>query len=306
MEHLFPGLEPPKRTEEAKKKSLQQIKQVTEKRRKFDWQFYATIVSAIVVLFILIASINEDSTFIPNQSNVASDASIDKVILYEHNEALSNKALFHLNKWYYIGEKSLNKDQIEQITPLIERAIFAEESIAIQYPPSFTTMLVTLSDGSEHIISIHYQEKVLYNWATEYSAPFTLDEYFDMIFDIKHGFDKNLSIIIKLLLLFGCYALYAAILRKISPIRIINDEQSDMSILKSLVYGIGFLLLLFTVLNNSENLFGGYNILYIVSVFAIVFILISVYHYVNRNTRSFWEIPISVAFFTLFTIIFTL
>lgn len=305
MDHLFPGLEPPKRTEEAKKKSLEQIKQATEKPRKLDWQFYATIVSAIAVLFVFISSLSAESTFTPAPDNATSDAMIKKIMMYEHTENLADTPLTHLNKWYYFGELHLNEKQIEQITPLVERGINATEKTSVESVPLLQTIIVTMSDGTEHVLSFHLTEHVIYNWSTKKTAPFTIDEYFEL-FKIKDELDKNLSLIIMLLVLFGLYSLYAVILRRISPNRVLEDEQAETGFWKSLAFGIGFFVVLFAVLDYSKQLFGGYNLLFIVSFFTIGFILISIYHYVNRQPRSFWEIPISVLFFTLFTIIFTL
>lgn len=304
MEHLFPGLEPPKRTDEEKKKSLSQIQQATKKRRRLDWQFYATVVSAIAVLFVFIASLSEDSTFTPSPYNLSSDATIENIVMYNHNVDLRDKPLTHLNKWYYFGEYNLNERQIEQVKPLVERAIHAQERTELQSVPELQTMIVTMSDGTEHILSFHHNEKVIYNWGTENTVPFTTEEYFDMVFDIEMDLDKNLSGLIKLLILFGLYSLYAVILREVSPSRVLADEQVEIG--KSLNYGFVFFVLLFTVLEYSIQLFGGYNLLFIVSFFTIGFILISIYYRVNKLPRSYWEIPISVIFFTLFTIIFAL
>lgn len=304
MEHLFPGLEPPKRTDEEKKKSLSQIQQATKKRRRLDWQFYATVVSAIAVLFVFIASLSEDSTFTPSPYNLSSDATIEKIVMYNHNVDLRDKPLTHLNKWYYLGEYNLNERQIEQVKPFVERAIHAQERTELQSVSVLQMMIVTMSDGTEHILSIHHSEKVIYNWGTENTAPFTMEEYFDMVFDIEMDLDKNLSGLIKLLIIFGLYSLYAVILREVSPSRVLEDEQVEIG--KSLTYGFVFFVLLFTVLEYSIQLFGGYNLLFIVSFFTIGFILISIYYRVNKLPRSYWEIPISVIFFTLFTIIFAL
>lgn len=304
MEHLFPGLEPPKRTDEEKKKSLSKIQQATKKRRRLDWQFYATVVSAIAVLFVFIASLSEDSTFTPSPYNLSSDATIENIVMYNHNVDLRDKPLTHLNKWYYFGEYNLNERQIEQVKPFVERAIHAQERTELQSVPELQTMIVTMSDGTEHILSFHHNEKVIYNWGTENTVPFTTEEYFDMVFDIEMDLDKNLFGLIKLLILFGLYSLYAVILREVSPSRVLADEQVEIG--KSLNYGFVFFVLLFTVLEYSIQLFGGYNLLFIVSFFTIGFILISIYYRVNKLPRSYWEIPISIIFFTLFTIIFAL
>lgn len=304
MEHLFPGLEPPKRTDEEKKKSLSQIQQATKKRRRLDWQFYATVVSAIAVLFVFIASLSEDSTFTPSPYNLSSDTTIENIVMYDHNVDLRDKPLTHLNKWYYFGEYNLNERQIEQVKPLVERAIHAQERTELQSVSELQTMIVTMSDGTEHILSFHHNEKVIYNWGTENTAPFTTEEYLDMVFDIEMDLNKNLLGLIKLLILFGLYSLYAAILREVSPSRVLADEQVEIG--KSYTYGFIFFVLLFTVLEYSIQLFGGYNLLFIVSFFTIGFILISIYYRVNKLPRSYWEIPISVIFFTLFTIIFAL
>jgi hypothetical protein len=304
MEHLFPGLEPPKRTDEEKKKSLSQIQQATKKRRRLDWQFYATVVSAIAVLFVFIASLSKDSTFTPSPYNLSSDATIENIVMYNHNVDLRDQPLTHLNKWYYFGEYNLNERQIEQVKPFVERAIHAQERTELQSVPVLQMMIVTMSDGTEHILSFHHNEKVIYNWGTENTVPFTMEEYFDMVFDIEMNLDKNLSGLIKLLILFGLYSLYAVILREVSPNRVLADEQVEIG--KTLTYGFVFFVLLFTVLEYSIQLFGGYNLLFIVSFFTIGFILISIYYRVNKLPRSYWEIPISVIFFTLFTIIFAL
>lgn len=302
MEHLFPGLEPPKRSIEEKEASFQKIKQRTLKQKKWNWQYYVTVCAAIAVFFVLLASL----TSVPlNENHTATASGEIKEIYVFKQTTLHSEYRTQMSKWYNLDKVKLSKPEIETFQTIISRSEKIQQPINMNTNLNYEGFITKYSDGTEHFYLYSYEQNELLNLTAKEKVVLERDEaWFIMDLGIKTD-ERRLSFIIKIVIIFGLVAGYFTLLQQVSPIRKIMEEENDISKWKIFRKGFGSLLAIIIVLSISSIYYEAYNLLFIASFFTLYFLLKKCWQWYRGNTSySYLEIPISAIFFTILSIIY--
>ena len=304
MEHLFPGLEPPKRSTDEKETSLQIIKQRTLKQKKLNWQYYTTVCAAIAVFFVLLASL----TSVPLNENHTNTASGEIKEIYVFKQTtLHSEYRTQMSKWYNLDKNKLSKTEIETFQTIIARSEKIQQPINMKTNLNYAGFITKYSDGTEHFYLLNYEQNELLNLTAKEKVVLERDEArFLMNMEIKTD-EKRMPFIIKIVIIFGLVAGYFTLLQKVSPIRKIIEAENDISKWKIFRKGFGSLLAIIIILSISSIYYEAYNLLFIATFFTLYFLLKKCWQWYRGNTSySYLEIPISAIFFTILSIIYIL
>lgn len=307
MDEQLKKLKAPERTATQRSASLQKIKAHTVKNgNRVKWQYYTTLVSAAMLLLVLLASI-----LAPQQSGPATQVSansstqIEKIYFLK---TFNNEYVPQISKWYYLGKNKASKKELELLVPYLNKLTTAEMNEVRYRNDSYQDFLVQYEDGSKHYVQMHLLDgHDLWDSTTHQKVALTEDEWLALQ-DIVESQNAWYRSALNLGLIILAYFVYINVIRKVSPMLRLNFESQNRKIKRSQLWrGIGFYLLLILLVGQSGAIYSAVNLLFVASVLALFFSARLLLDYWNGNfKRSFWEIPISTAFYTLFVILYSL
>jgi hypothetical protein len=301
MEHLFSGMEPPKRSKEDKQKSLQVIQQgLSMKKKKFNWPYYSVLTAAVALLFILIASLQTGTPSNVHSSIVTAPA-IKNVYMFEQTD-LDDEPRTFMSKWYNLDKLTFSKEEIDSLLPAIDRS--KNVGYPIKTDQNYTALIVQYDDGVEHFYAIDVKHKQLINVTTNAVAQLEQSELVNLL-ALEEELQDPFPFILKIIVILSAYAAYFFLILKISPIRKIKlDKKSNW---KQTFSGIGSSILITLLIGFTNYYYGADNLLFFASFYGLFFsIQLFVRRFIKGQPYSYWEIPFSTIAFTFVTVIFTL
>ena len=303
MEHLFSGMEPPKRSKEDKQKSLQVIQQgLSMKKKKFNWPYYSVLTAAVALLFILIASLQ---TGTPTNVHSSTDNApeIKNVFMFEQTE-LDDEPRTFMSKWYNLDKITFSQDEIDSLLPAIERLQKVTGVVNTSIFDYFTALIIQYDDGVEHFYALDFDSKQLINITTKEIAPLEQSELTNLE-ALEEELQDHIPFTLRIFVILISYAAYFFFIVKISPVRKIKlDKQSNW---QQAFSGIGSYILIIFLTGFSNYYYGADNLLFFASFYGLFFsIQLFVRRFIKGQPYSFWEIPFSTIVFTFVTVIFTL
>lgn len=307
MDEQLKKLKAPERTEAQRSASLHKIMEHTEKNgKRVQWQYYATLVSAAMLFLVLLTSILAPQQTGPTtQVSASSSTEIEKIYFVE---TYNDDYVPEISKWYYLGKNKASKKELEMLTPYFNKMTSAEMNDERFRYDSYQNFIVQYEDGSKHYVQMFFHDSYEL-WDTTTSQKVTLTEAeWLALQDIVNSQDASYRSVLNLGLIILAYFVYFYVIRKVSPMLRLNFESQNRKSKRSHFWrGIGFYLLLILLVGQSAALYSAVNLLFVASVLALFFSarLLLDYWYGNFK-RSFWEIPISTAFYTLFVILYSL
>lgn len=303
MDHLFPGLEPPKRSKEEKLESLQKIKKHTLKSKKWHWQYYTTFGAAIAVLFLLIFSIKS----VPLSENIASATSseIEKIYVFEQSSIYSEYRT-QMSKWYNLDKKKLSKSEIETFKGIITHSEPLQQPIDLNRTLNHTGFITKYSDGTEHFYLLDLDQNELLNLTAKEKVVLNMEDARDLTY-IGWKLNDRIPFLFKIVFLLVLVAGYFTLLHKVSPIRKILAEENKIKKRSIFLKGFGSLIAIVLVLGITLSQYEAFNILFILCFYTLYFLLNKCWKlFRGKAGYSYLEIPISAIFFTLLSILYIL
>ena len=301
MEHLLPGMEPPKRTEQEKKKSLQVIEQhLTNKKRHFNIQYFSVLAAAVAVLYILIATLQTSQPTL-EPSSAAATHPVKNIYLFDQNE-LYDGPRTTMTKWYNLDKLKLSEEEIEKILPILERQQHIPGKI--QLSENYLAFIVKYENGVEHFFKVDFLGKQIINASTNAVAEIDSEEYWIFV-DLENDLHSNVSFIIEILLLLFGYAIYMNFLQKLSPIRKLKLEERNIKVMRQFFKGVGFYFGLALVVSLSQAYYNADHLLFIISFYTLFMLLLFFYRrFIKKELYSYYEVPVSIIAYTCFALIF--
>lgn len=305
MEQLFSGMEPPKRSKEEKQKSLQAIQHgLTIKKKKFNWPYYSVLAAAVALLFILIASLQTGTPTSVHLSTATAPV-IKNIYMFEQTD-LDDEPRTFMSKWYNLDKITLSKDEIKKISPAIERLQKGNGLANTSIDDNYTALIVQYDDGVEHFYAVDIDTKQLINYETKEIAQLEQSEL-KTLSTLEDELNERIPMLLNIIIILSAYVAYFIFRLKISPIRKIKFEQSNVSYWRQFGSGIGFYILISFISGFSKYFYGADNLLFFASFYGLFFVLqLFIRRFIKGQPYSYWEIPLSTIAFTCFTVIFTL
>ena len=304
MEHLLPGMEPPKRSEQEKKKSLQVIEQhLTNKKRHFNIPYFSVLAAAVAVLYILIASLQTSQPTL-EPSSAAATHPVKNIYLFDQNE-LYDGPRTTMTKWYNLDKLKLSEEEIRKILPFLERQQHVPGEIQTTLSENYLAFIVQYENGVEHFFKVDFLGKQIINASTNAVAEIDSEEYWIFV-DLENDLHSNVSFIIEILLLLFGYAIYMNFLQKLSPIRKLKLEERNIKVMRQFFKGVGFYFGLALVVSLSQGYYNAQNLLFIISFYTLFMLLLFFYRrFIKKELYSYYEIPVSIFAYTCFALIFS-
>ena len=126
--------------------------QIQKSPKKFNWQYYATLVTAAILVMVLIASFKDASAQpIPTQGAALNE--IEKVFIFS-SEEYREEPIRNMSKWYYLGKGTLKESEIEQLKPLFEKLENTIPTKLDELDSSSINLIIQYSDGTEHYVQL--------------------------------------------------------------------------------------------------------------------------------------------------------
>lgn len=303
MDHLFPKLEPPKRDNHAKQETLKKIKQRTEKKPIWNWQYYGAIVASLAIILVLIATLPGNAPS-PGQTT-AVNASIKNIFMFEQTD-LHDEPRTHMSKWYYTDKSTLSHKERQQIAYLFDNQTPVEGEFDTTLNLFYTAFLVQYDDGTEHFYQFDRDKSALYNFTTHEMIALSEEENAQLI-ELYYESQNSFPVVIRIFILIGLYVIYQQILFKLSPIRKEEADKPMKGNMKPFLVGVGLIAIMFFVVGLSIYLYDAHNILFIFAIITLFFIARKISYWFNGKHYYPWiEVPLGAIFYTVFVYVFYL
>lgn len=305
MEHLLPGMEPPKRTPQEKQASLRKIQASLSqtKKRSFNYPYIGVVIATIAVCFLLLASLQPAN--VQETTTATAEVSVKNIYVFKQTEYHDGPRTM-MGKWYNVDKHRLNSVEQKLVIPLLSKLQVVEEPIQPLEAKEYNGMIVQYDDGTELFLQIDPSPDNLRLIQPQSNSiiPLEREEFYDMIF-LDNGDRYSLfNQALRLLAVVFLYVFYRALLEHVSPARIYYEEQKRSNKWKIGLGGIGVYFGLAFVAGLSAYYTDAINVWFIISFFTI-FILIRflIQSWIKQRQYSFYELPIAIVTYSLLVII---